>query len=113
MLASLHTTTTLIYIYIYHESTCERSWYTRTNGDFGLVKVTKDIRDVAIPLQLCCSPCHVEMGVKAPTSSVTSARKCILIGHRGAKDIEKENTLRSFYAAIDTKCDMVEFGEKR
>ncbi len=85
-----------------------------TNGDFGLVQLAKDISDAAVPMRLCCSPHRYGMDMKAPTSYVIpTRRKCILIGHRGAKEIEKENTLRSFYAAIDTGCDMLEFGEMR
>ncbi len=67
-----------------------------------------------MPPGLFCSPHNVVMDIKPPTNSdIRKRKKCILIGHRGAKDIVKENTLRSFYAAIDTKCDLLEFGEMR
>ncbi len=85
-----------------------------TNGDFCLIQLTKDISDAAIPMQLCCSPHYVEKDTRAPTDSVIpTRRKCILIGHRGALAIEKENTIRGYHAAIDIGCDMLEFGEMR
>ncbi len=77
-----------------------------------MIQVAQDISDVAVPPGLCRSPRDIVKDIKSPTNSdVAKRKKGLLIGHRGAKNMVEENTMRSFYTAIDTKCDVVEFGE--